>query len=138
MGATVVMTRTTDTYLSLEQRVQIANANSCDLFISVHYNSLGKDSGPYGVQTYYNTPFSQPLAKAVQAKLEGVAPSSKWNKYAHYNYYVTRSKQRPGILIECGFLSNPSDEALAQSASYRQKFAKAVAQGVANYYSAYR
>ena len=37
-----------------------------------------------------------------------------------------------------GFLSNPSDEALAMSASHRQKFAKAVAQGVVNYYSAYR
>lgn len=137
-GATVVMTRTSDTYLSLEQRAQFGDASNCDLFISVHYNSAGNDSGPYGVQTYYNTPFSQPLAKAVQAEVQGVMPSSKWNKYAHYNFYVTRSKQRPGILIECGFLSNPSDEALAMSASHRQKFAKAVAQGVVNYYSAYR
>ncbi|MBM6920060.1 N-acetylmuramoyl-L-alanine amidase [Phocea massiliensis] len=137
-GATVVMTRTSDTYLSLEQRAQYGDTSNCDLFISVHYNSAGNDSGPYGVQTYYNTPFSQPLAKAVQAEVQGVMPSSKWNKYAHYNFYVTRSKQRPGILIECGFLSNPSDEALAMSASHRQKFAKAVAQGVVNYYSAYR
>ncbi len=137
-GATVVMTRTGDQSLSLEQRVQFGNASNCDLFISVHYNSAGKDAKPYGAQTYYNTPFSQPLAKAVQSEIEGVVPSSKWNKYAHYNFYVTRSKQRPGILIECGFLSNPSDEKLAQSAAQRQKFAKAVAQGVANYYSAYR
>lgn len=136
-GATVVMLRTSDQYLSLEQRAQLGDANACDLFISVHHNSTNSSSA-HGVQTYFNTPFSQPLAKAVQAEVQGVMPSSQWNTYAHYNFYVTRSKQRPGILIECGFLSNRSDEALAMSASHRQKFAKAVAQGVVNYYSAYR
>lgn len=141
-GATVIMTRTTDTYLSLEQRVQIADANQCDLFISVHYNSAGSDARPNGFQTYYNNPFSQPLAQAIQSQVNTVRPDTGWNLYngpcPHYNFRVTRSKQRPSVLLECGYLSNPSDEAAAMNSAHQQKIAEAVAQGIVNYYNNYR
>lgn len=141
-GAAVIMTRTTDVYLSLDQRVQIADANQCDLFISVHHNSNGNDAKPNGFQTYYNNPFSQPLAQAVQSQVNTVRPNTGWNLYngpcPHYNFRVTRSKQRPGVLLECGYLSNPSDEAAAMNTAHQQRIAEAVAQGVVNYYNNYR
>ena len=133
------MTRTTDVYLSLDQRVQIADANQCDLFISVHHNSNGNDAKPNGFQTYYNNPFSQPLAQAIQSQVNTVRPNTGWNLYngpcPHYNFRVTRSKQRPGVLLECGYMSNPSDEAAAMNSAHQQKIAEAVAQGVVNYYN---
>lgn len=138
-GATVIMTRTADTYFSLDQRVQIADANQCDLFLSVHHNSAGKDAKPNGFQTYYNNPFSQPLAQAIQSQVNTVRPNTGWNLYngpcPHYNFRVTRSKQRPGVLLECGYMSNPSDEAAAMNSAHQQKIAEAVAQGVVNYYN---
>ncbi len=134
-GATVIMTRSGDSYISLQQRVIQADASKVDLFISVHHNSSGSNAKPYGFQTYYNNPFSQPLASAIQSKVNAVHTPSNWSKYDHYNFYVTRSKFRPSVLLECGFMSNPEDEKLAMSEEHQQKIAEAVADGVVAYYS---
>lgn len=141
-GATVIMTRTSDVNPSLQQRVQMADAEKCDLFISVHHNSARDNPSPNGFQTYYNNPFSQPLAQSIQSEVNIVRPNTGWNLYSgpmpHYNFIVTRSKQRPGVLLECGYMSNPSDEAAAMNPAHQQKIAEAVAKGVEKYYDNYR
>ena len=93
------------------------------------------------MQTYFNAPFSYPLAKHVQAQLNTVMPNVGWNRVGssipNYNFVVTREKQFPSILIECGFLSNPDDEALAMDNDHLYAMAEAIAQGVMDYYGAY-
>lgn len=141
LGADVIMTRTDDSTLSVEGRADIAQAYQVDLFISCHYNSAGSNQNPNGVQTYFNTPFSQPLGSYVQSRLAAVMGDSQWNKVHNsipdYNFVVNRAKQYPSILIEYGFLSNPYDEQRAMDPSHIQAMAQATAQGVLDYYSAY-
>lgn len=138
LGAQVVMIRQGDEYIDNNYRVDIAEANYCDLYIALHQNSAGSNGNAYGVQTYYNAPFSQPLAKYVQESLETVASPSRWNKWngskPEYNFIVTRERQFPSILIECGYLSNIEDEAKALDPSYQQQMCDAIARGVVNYY----
>lgn len=135
-GADVFLLRDSDETIDVKVRPQLAQQAGADLYISVHHNSAGADSTPNGVQTYYNTPFSQPLAQYVQSELEGVHPGG-WNAWKYYNFHVAREKQFPSILIECGFLSNPGDEALAMDESHQYSMAEAIARGVVNYYQAY-
>ncbi|MFZ2539424.1 MAG: N-acetylmuramoyl-L-alanine amidase [Oscillospiraceae bacterium] len=141
MGAEVFMIRESDTTVDNHYRVDMAEANGCDLYIAVHQNSSGVNPNAYGVQTYYNAPFSQPLAQIMQASLENVAPASQWNYWngsqSSYNFIVTRERQFPSILVECGFLSNNEDEARALDPSYQQSLVDAMVQGILNYYSAY-
>ena len=131
-GATVIRTRPNDSYVSLDNRVAIANNNMVDLFISCHQNSAGANSSANGVETYFNTPFSQPLASSVQNQLAQYLN----NRGAKgYNFQVTREKQYPSILIEFCFLSNPNDEAFMLDSANQDALAAAVAQGVLDYYS---
>lgn len=135
MGATVVMTRTSDVAVSYEQRTGAAHNVKADMFISVHHNSAGSNAKPTGSEVYFNTPFSQPLAQSIQAQVNGVMGTTAWSIHKSKNFIVAREKQFPSVLIECGFLSNPSDEARAMDPAHRQAFAAAVAQGISNYYS---
>lgn len=134
-GATVYMTRTNDSTMSLAQRVEFTHSVSADLFISVHHNSVGSNPVPQGPQTYFNAPFSQPLAQAIQNQLDMVMPDSGWNGWIGKNFLVCRERQYPSVLVECGFLSNPHDEALAQDDAHLWRIAEAIGAGVINYYS---
>lgn len=131
-GANVVMSRTTDETISDDTRLERFYAAQPDMVLAVHHNSVGANAQPNGVETYYNTPFSQPLAAAVQAQLGQHLNNRGWK---FYNFFQIRGKQYPGILIEYAFLSNPSDEALALDPAHQEKMANATAQGVANYFS---
>lgn len=131
-GATVVMTRTSDEGMADPARVSRIQAANPDLVIAVHHNSAAPNSKPNGVETYYNTPFSQPLAAAVQAQLINHI-GDRGSK--QYNFFQIRGKQCPAILIEYGFLSNPNDEALALDPNHRLKMAQSTVQGIINYYS---
>lgn len=135
-GASVIVTRSSDNYVSLDQRVDIAHANKADILISCHHNSAGSNPQPNGVETYFNAPFSQPLAKAVQAQL-GQYLNNRGYKCSvpKYNFVVTREKQFPSILIEYGFLSNKNDEQLAMDPSHQENMAKATVQGIIDYYA---
>lgn len=135
-GASVIVTRSNDNYVSLEQRVDIAHANKADIFISCHHNSAGSNPQPNGVETYFNAPFSQPLAKAVQAQLGQYLYNRGYKcSVPKYNFVVTREKQFPSILIEYGFLSNKNDEQLAMDPSHQENMAKATVQGIIDYYA---
>lgn len=141
LGAQVVYTRTSDATVSLSQRVEIAEANQVDLFISCHQNSSPTNPNARGSQVYFNAPFSQPLAQYIIAQLGPVLGETKWTDWygpvSKYNFQVTREKQYPSVLIEFAFLSNAEDEAMAIDDSYQDMMAQAIAQGVLDYYAAY-
>src|SRR5438093_11933179 len=127
-GYRVVMTRDSDVFVSLGGRVAIANSYPNALFVCIHFNSA-KRMGAGGIETYFYSRDSLPLASAIHYFVAGGAPSSN-RGVRRRGYYVLRKTNIPAVLVECGFLTNPTEGAYAQTASYRQKLAEEIAAGV--------
>jgi len=127
-GYRVVMTRDSDVFVPLATRVAIANSYSNAIFVSIHFNSA-KRSGAGGIETYFYNRESLPLASAIHYFVAGGAPSSNRN-VRRRGYYVLRKTTVPAVLVECGFLTNPTEAAYAQTVFYRQKLAEEIAAGV--------
>jgi N-acetylmuramoyl-L-alanine amidase len=127
-GYRVVMTRDSDVFVPLPTRVAIANSYRNGIFVCVHFNSTQR-RGAAGIETYFYSRDSLPLASAVHYYVAGGAPSSN-RGVRRRGYYVLRKTNVPAVLVECGFLTNPTEAAYAQTASYRQKLAEEIAAGV--------
>jgi N-acetylmuramoyl-L-alanine amidase len=124
----VVMTRDSDVFVPLPTRVAIANSYRNAIFVCVHFNSA-KRIGAEGIETYFYGRDSLPLASAVHYFVAGGAPSPN-RGVRRRGYYVLRKTKIPAVLVECGFLTNPTEGEYAQTASYRQKLAEEIAAGV--------
>ena len=127
-GYRVVMTRDSDVFVPLGTRTAIANSQRNAIFVSVHFNSATR-SGASGIETYFYSRDSLSLASAIHHYVAGGAPSDN-RGVRRRGYYVLRRTNMPAVLVECGFLTNPTEAAYAQNASYRQKLAEAIAAGV--------
>jgi N-acetylmuramoyl-L-alanine amidase len=127
-GYRVVMTRDSDVFVPLGTRTAIANSNRNAIFVSVHFNSATR-SGASGIETYFYNRDSLSLASAIHHYVAGGAPSSN-RGVRRRGYFVLRRTNMPSVLVECGFLTNPTEAGYAQNASYRQKLAEAIAAGV--------
>jgi N-acetylmuramoyl-L-alanine amidase len=127
-GYRVVMTRDSDVSVSLGGRVAIANSYPNALFVCIHFNSA-KRMGAGGIETYFYSRDSLPLASAIHYFVAGGAPSSN-RGVRRRGYYVLRKTNIPAVLVECGFLTNPTEAAYAQTVSYRQKLAEEIAAGI--------
>jgi N-acetylmuramoyl-L-alanine amidase len=153
-GWTVFLTRTSDVMVSNYDRVIFAEAHHADAFISLHFNSTSdRNTKTGGLETYCITPTGMPstvtrgyadpwyevlpnnafdaqnlqLAVRVQrALLRATGLEDRGVRRSRFDT-VLRGQNRPAILIEGGFLSNPREAALIESAGYRQKLAEAVA-----------
>lgn len=134
-GATVYMIRTSDKTIDHMVRKEMAQAQSCDLFISIHQNSTGEtgETKSFGSEVHFTTPFSAKLAKTIQAQI-GPLNNSTRGTLSHKNFTVCRSKTFPSVLIECGFMRNKSEFQKISNAAYQQKEAVAIANGIVNYY----
>jgi N-acetylmuramoyl-L-alanine amidase len=138
-GAIVKLTRSSDIYLTLQERVDISNTSDFDAFISIHANSSTSRSA-HGTETYFNTqynfngPKSTILAKYVQdALIKELKTYNRGEKTA--NYYVLKYNNLPSVLVELAFISNPSEESMLRSDLVRRKAAMAIAEGVKNYFN---
>ena len=127
-GYRVVMTRDSDVFVPLGTRCAIANSNRNAIFVSVHFNSATR-SGASGIETYFYNRDSLSLASAIHHYVAGGAPSSN-RGVRRRGYFVLRRTNMPAVLVECGFLTNPTEAGYAQNASYRQKLAEEIAAGV--------
>lgn len=134
-GANVLMTRENDNFVSLQGRVDFANSRRADLFVSVHINaSVNPGSG--GTETFYYTAISQSLAREVQKEL--VKATGRLNRgIAQRRFVVVRYTQMPSVLTETAFISNAKEEALLRDPNYRERVARGIAQGIANYVAIY-
>ena len=132
-GYNVVMTRSSDVFVPLGGRVAIANSYRNAVFVCIHFNATGR-SGASGIETYFFSRESLPLASAIHYYVAGGAPSEN-RGVRRRGYYVLRKTSIPSVLVECGFLTNPTEAAYAQSASYRQKLAEEIAAGIRGRYS---
>jgi len=127
-GYRVVMTRDSDVFVPLATRVAIANSYRNAIFVCVHFNATNR-MGAGGIETYFYSRDSLPLASAIHHFVVGGAPSAS-RGVRRRGYYVLRKTNIPAVLVECGFLTNPTEAAYAGSASYRQKLAEEIAAGV--------
>src|SRR5437763_5217049 len=127
-GYRVIMTRDSDVFVPLPTRVAIANSYGNAIFVCIHFNSA-KRMGAGGIETYFYSRESLPLASAIHYYVAGGAPSSN-RGVRRRGFYVLRKTTVPAVLVECGFLTNPTEAAYAQTASYRQKLAEEIATGV--------
>ena len=132
-GYRVVMTRDSDVFVPLPTRVAIANSYQNGIFVCIHFNSA-KRIGADGIETYFYSRDSLPLASAVHYFVAGGAPSPN-RGVRRRGFYVLRKTKIPAVLVECGFLTNPNEGQYAQSPSYRQKLAEEIAAGVRGRFS---
>jgi len=127
-GYRVVMTRDSDVFVPLGTRTAIANSNRNAIFVSVHFNSAPRSSAG-GIETYFYNRDSLALASAIHHYVAGGAPSEN-RGVRRRGYFVLRRTNMPSVLVECGFLTSPTEAAYVQNASYRQKLAEEIAAGV--------
>ena len=123
-----VMTRSTDVFIPLDQRVVIENSQKNAVFVSIHFND-SRRSGVRGFETYYHSGASFDLANRIQAKLMTIPRSA--NRGVHTaNFRVLRYATYPAVLVECGFLSNRSDGNQAGDWEYRELLADRIAEAI--------
>ncbi|WP_340009749.1 N-acetylmuramoyl-L-alanine amidase family protein [Paenibacillus sp. FSL K6-0276] len=130
----VVLTRSDDTYPTLQDRSKLANNVKADLFISIHANSIaeGSKSNPSGTETYYTRKESLQFAQTVHKYLVAATGLSD-RGVRQSSLHVTRETKMPAILLECGYLSNTKDEALLFTADFQDKVANSVVLGIKEY-----
>lgn len=120
----------------LSNRVKLKETTNCDIFISIHLNTFPQTSCK-GAQVWYsNYKDSSELGNLVQSSLKDMLnPSNKREaKAAGTQYKVLREKDiMPGIIVECGFLSNVEECELLKTDEYQMKVANAIAEGVRKY-----
>lgn len=131
-GATVVMTRTDDKFVSLEDRVVISNNKKPDIFVSVHINS-SENASAHGIETHYFKDDSLELAKSIhQAMTTEIEETNRG--ILKSRFYVIRHTNQPSVLLELGFISNDDERNLLLLPEQQEKFAKAIADGINNYF----
>ena len=129
-GYRVIMTRSTDVFVPLGGRVAIANSYPNAIFVCIHFNSAGR-SGASGIETYFYSAESAPLAASIHSAVVGGAPSEN-RGVRRRGYFVLRRTTVPAVLVECGFLTNPTEAQYALTTAYRQTLASEIARGIVN------
>jgi N-acetylmuramoyl-L-alanine amidase len=154
LGFTAILTRETDEFVSLPERVAIANAVPGAIFISLHCN-FSDNANARGIEIYrceaksegtnirvtmtagtsegigdVENRLAQALGDSIMGRLHS---ESRGLKIA--NFYVVRNVAFPAVLVECGFLTNAEDAKQLAEENYREKLAQALAAGIAAYRS---
>lgn len=135
-GYQVVMTRPNDTYVSLQDRVTISEKNDPDIFVSIHVNSSVRPEIT-GVETHYYHQESMALAQTVHSSLASAVQSPNRGLFKS-KFYVINHTTVPAILVEIGFISNSGEREQLVGEKRKQATAKAIADGVENYFKQYK
>lgn len=136
LGAKVVMTRTADKDVSLDERLTASRNVKPDMFISVHANSMEDNvdmTKVDGISVFYRERFEVSLAETVLASsLETLKRNSKG---VHNNdFYVLRGTWTPSILIESGFVPNPKEFEWLVDENEQSRLAKSISEAVVKYF----
>ena len=146
-GATVLMTRTTDTEVSpkkanasdveeLQARCDVGNDGNADIFISMHMDSF-TNSTPSGTTGYYYTKGSKASQRLAQYVSEGVVTAlgtgNRGTKSC--NFYVVKHTDMPATLVEMAFISNDKEEKLMNSEAGINRAAEGILNGLRRFFS---
>ena len=141
MGATVVRLKTESEFILTTSRPSVARAYGADMFISLHCNSVLNEQA-HGVEVYYHTPYSQPLAKLINDKLSAYydntvyadgTVSSRGDKYSYY--WVTLQHDFPSVLVEMGFVTNERECMVMADPAHQSEIARCIADSVKAYFA---
>lgn len=130
-GYDVKMTRNDDSYVSLEERVQISEEYEPDIFVSVHVNSSVKPE-INGIETHYYHQESVALAQTVHASFASTVPATNRGLFKS-KFYVINHTTSPAILVEIGFISNVAERAEITGEKRKQATAQSIADGIQKY-----
>ena len=138
MGANVVRFKTETEFIYDRDRPKVARQYGADMFLEIHCNSNTSTSA-HGCEVYYFTPFSQPLASAINNNLAAFldsaygdgTSSSRGDMYSYYWY--TLEQGFPSVLVEMGFVSNDKECMLMNNNP--EGLAEAIAEGVWEYFA---
>lgn len=128
-GLKVIMSRSRDVFIPLQDRSALGNSRGNAIFVSIHYNYNRGGSGS-GVETYYHFSSSYMLAAYIQAYLvQRTTMTNRGVKSA--NFHVIRATTKnPAVLVECGFVSNSTERSHMLTGEFRAKIAEGIAQGI--------
>lgn len=116
----------------LNNRVNLVNSHPNSFLISIHQNSLPGKKSVHGAQVFYNgIQPAQRTAESVQRALNAAVNSGneKNAKQIDSSIYLTKNIQRPGILVESGFMSNDSEALKLQTDAHQMRISAAVVAG---------
>lgn len=145
-GAIVYLTRYGDYDLSvpntinrkrsdLSRRGNIINRSNCDLYLSIHLNAESSSTWK-GAQMFYDNvnPNNEIIAKIFQEEFKNNLNTKREYKQKE-NLYLSRRVERPGILIEAGFITNPNERYLLTTEAYQQKIAATILEATIKYFN---
>lgn len=119
----------------MQNRVSFIEQYHPDLMISIHQNSF-PSTKEHGAQTFYyhTSDSSKKLAECIQtALIETADPENTRQHKSNDSYYILKNVSCPAVIVECGFLSNPTESALLNTDIYQDRIAYAIARGVRIY-----
>jgi N-acetylmuramoyl-L-alanine amidase len=122
------MTRDSDVFIPLNDRVAMANAQKNAIFVSIHFNDSRKRK-TRGFETYYHSSASFDLASRIQQKLMTIPNSANGGVHTA-NFRVLRLANCPAVLVECGYLSNRAEGNQARDWEYRELLADRIAEAL--------
>ncbi|REK75005.1 N-acetylmuramoyl-L-alanine amidase family protein [Paenibacillus paeoniae] len=126
------MTRNDDTFLDLDERSAYSNQLEADAFLSIHGNTY-TNPNISGTETYYDSLISIPLAETIHSKLiEATGFPDRGVKQEQWRVLV--GSERPSILLEVGFMTNPQEEAKMLDNARQDRVAQAIVDGLKQYF----
>ncbi|MDE7229260.1 MAG: N-acetylmuramoyl-L-alanine amidase, partial [Oscillospiraceae bacterium] len=141
MGATVIRLHTEEKHYWVNVRAMEGVKNDVDMYVSLHCNGSTSASA-YGVEAYYFTPFSQPLAEYINNNLASLwnntfyGDGTNTNRGDKYSYYhVTLEQSFPSVLVEMGFASNKKECLIMANPDNQTLLADRIADGIKSYFT---
>ena len=144
-GATVILTRNDDYDLSVpnarwrkksdfDNRINLINDSKADIYLSIHLNYL-TNSAYYCPRVFYDNKDTENLATIIQNTLNTNLNTDRKIKPIPSKTYMYDKLNVPGVLIECGFLSNPSEKSKLITEEYQQKLAILIKDALISYFN---
>lgn len=118
----------------LKKRKDFIEEYNADLFISIHLNSFPNSKG---AQVFYQKgdEDGKLLAKSIQDELvRNVDPKNKRSEKESSQYFILKGNSVPSVIVECGFLSSPSEEKLLRDENYQNKIGASIFYGIEKYF----
>ena len=137
-SATVIMTRTKDTYPDLDQRVNVANKAKCNLFVSVHANIAPNSDEVTGFEVFYRggDDGGEKLSSAIVKTMDAATNSpNRGSKVDPRGLRVLEKTHMSAVLVELGFLSNAGEAKRLTEKDYQKKLADAVFKGIVQHWT---
>lgn len=132
-GATVILTRGNDRYLSLNERVAASESYNTDAFVSIHFNAFTSEKNQGASTHFFDEGEDQELAQSIQSELKSNT-DFKDRGVKQDDYYVLRKNEATSVLAELGFLTNEQDLEVIQDEEHMEQVTQSITNGLEDYF----